>query len=364
MIYYPHYTPSKKHLRAILLFSDEISLIVPAVDQSGVRQRSHLTEILDEASWRVNFLDPTHNYTKWLSRRGVRESTENLILDVMQKIEDEPDFEEVSVDRRGRPDRNQDEAISWRHKKYGWKYIAAQKFPIGLRDLIFESGVAINVGAFRDSDTGSIIEHNGILCHPEIADFVIARMAREASLNEGLPSITFGGVEHSNHLYDQSRPIRGSRHLLLQSVIDIFIPDHLERMSVNDFESIRQEYSNIRREINSYLQDVTMENFLDSEYSKAKTMLKRVKKARRRVSEEFKYTMSQIGKKRFREGCSVAVDASTSVFATAATHGADQLVSMAGEGAKFLGSKLSSRVSTLREEPDGRLKSVAMTKAR
>jgi hypothetical protein len=47
MLYYPHYTPSREQLRSILLFSDQINLIVPHIDQNGVEKRGHIREILE-----------------------------------------------------------------------------------------------------------------------------------------------------------------------------------------------------------------------------------------------------------------------------------------------------------------------------
>ena len=69
MLYYPHYTPSKRQLRSILLFSDSIKLIVPVVDQFGVQNRSNISDIYSKTSEFIEFRDPQNRYDDWASKK-------------------------------------------------------------------------------------------------------------------------------------------------------------------------------------------------------------------------------------------------------------------------------------------------------
>lgn len=82
MIYYPHYTPSKHKLRSILLFSRDINLIVPEVDQVGVQSRSNISDIYREAPEIIKFRDPQTRYDGWALKDGVDRILRKIIEEI------------------------------------------------------------------------------------------------------------------------------------------------------------------------------------------------------------------------------------------------------------------------------------------
>lgn len=286
MIYYPHYTPSKDRLRSTLLFCDQISLIVPGIDQTGVERRGHVSELIKIDDSLIDFKDPTFRYDRWMERDGVQDLTENLILELMIEIEEDGDLEPILTNEYGYVEPGQDDAISSRWAEKGWKYVAAEKFPQNFEDLFFRDGVALRAGHFRNPNTNEIIEHNGVLCHPKLADFVLSRMAREASLTEGIPSITFGGINYVNHLYDGAISAAPARFSLLQSTMDLLVPDNLSQLNAFDFLLVRDEYTQVRRSVWRYLEDISRQKNLDIEFDNQNVFFDRISDARSAISDE------------------------------------------------------------------------------
>ncbi|MDR6263074.1 hypothetical protein [Roseobacter sp. N2S] len=365
MLYYPHYTPSQERLRSLLLFTDTVSLIVPAIDQHGVERRQHVEEVLSRDDSLIEMKDPTYRYSGWMEKDGVAQATENLIAKLADETEQEGDLTPLNFDQYGHVNPGQDEEIAARWSQKGWKYVAEEKFPPNFRDLFFSDGMALRVGHFRNPQTGEIIEHNGVLCHPVLADFVLARMAREASIVDGIPSITFGGLNYVNHLFDGDQTHRADRFRLLQSAMDLFVPNNLGSSCIQEFLSIRQEYEGLRRLVWRYLEDISMEMNLDLAVHDQEVLLDRLKDARRRIDEELSSVKRQIGRERFTGGTLFALEAASTIGLAAL--GAAWGGPLAAAGTAGLGIAVAGgarKLSTLGEKPDGTAKSIAMTIAK
>jgi len=365
MLYYPHYTPSQERLRSLLLFSDTVSLIVPGVDQNGVQRREHVEEILSRDDSLINLEDPTYRYSGWMENDGVAQATENLIAELIEKTAQEDDLVPIHFDQYGHVNPGQDDKIAERWSQQGWKYVAAEKFPQNFSDIFFHGGMALRVGHFRNPQTGDIIEHNGVLCHPVLADFVLARMAREASLVDGIPSITFGGINYENHLVDGGQPQPADRFKLLQSTMDLFVPDNLGRYRIDDFFSIRQEYVGLRRHVWQYLEDISREVNLDLESKDQEMLLGRLNGARELISNELDSIKRQIGRERFTAGTMVVFEAASTIGVAAL--GAHLGGPLAAAGTVGLGIAVAGgarKLSTLGRTPDGTAKSIAMSIAK
>lgn len=364
MLYYPHYTPSRERLRSILLFSDKINLIVPHVDQHGVEQRGHVKEILEWDDKLVEFNDPEWKYKDWATEDGMSQLVEGLVCQIGEELQNEG-FEFIDTDQYGHVEPDQDEGIAFLWSQKGWKYVAAEKLPAALNDILFQDGFALRVGHFRDPTTGEVIEHNGVLCHPKLADFVLCRLAREASLQEGLQSITFGGLDFSNHLFDRNAGIKYPEHALLQSTMDLFVPDELRKMPVNDFLSIRQDYSGVRRAVAKYLLLVSREKNLHIDYVNPADLVDQLDAARRLIAQELSEAEGFIGEQRFRSRCLLAFEAAATVsLAALGAHFGGPVSAAITTGVGLAGSALANTMSTVGKGADGDALSVAMAKAR
>lgn len=365
MLYYPHYTPSKERLRATLLFCNELSLIVPGIDQHGVSNRTHINELLQHNDQLISYKDPTNRYDRWMRHRGVKEACQNLIEGVVQEIADEGELAPIRVNRGGVVEPGQDDEIAYRWTAKGWKYVAAEKFPSGFKDIFFRDGVALKVGHFRHPNTNEIIEHNGVLCHPKLADFVLSRMAREASIIEGIPSITFGGIHYTDHLYDATTPTERNKFRLLQSTMDLLVPDNLAAMDSHDFLRIRDEFAGVRRDIWSFLDDISREQNLDILPADHEAVMDRLTAARNAVSNELDVVRRQIGKDRFISSTLFSFEAAATIgFAAAGAIAGGPLGAAVAAGSGFALMSGARKLSTLGTSGSGQAKSIAMSIAK
>ncbi|MFV1599221.1 MULTISPECIES: hypothetical protein [unclassified Phaeobacter] len=365
MLYYPHYTPSQERLRSLLLFSDKVSLIVPNVDQFGVQRRQHVEEVLSHDDSLIEMKDPTYRYSGWMDKDGVAQATENLIAKLVEDTEQEGDLTPIHFDQYGHVSPGQDDEIAMRWSQKGWKYVAEEKFPPNFRDIFFTDGMAMRVGHFRNPETGDVIEHNGVLCHPVLADFVLARMAREASIVDGLPSITFGGINYVNHLFDGDQTHRADRFKLLQSAMDLFVPNNVGSSNIRDFFSIHQEYEGVRRLVWRYLDDISREQNLDLEVKDQETLLERLEDARNHIDDELTSIKRQIGRQRFTAGTLFAFEAASTIgLAALGAHWGGPLAAAGTAGLGIAVAGGARKMSTLGKKQDGTAKSIAMSIAK
>lgn len=363
MIYYPHYTPSKSKFRSILLFWDDVNLIVPRVDQEAVQNRSNISDLYRVNPSLITFRDPQFRYDGWAIENGVGDFIERIIDEISNQT---PEIRGpiIRVDHDGYVIGDQRDAIRNLSKGHGWTYVAAQKFPQKIQDAIFQSQVAARVGVYRNPKTGQIVENEGVICHPKIASFVLTRMARQASFIEGLPSITFGGLNFMDHLFDGAFNAQPSENVLLQYSLDLFAPDNLTDFSASDFLKVKQEYEGVSREFKSYIRDISSEKNLTIVQS-SDAFLQNVTRAREAIKKEFDAAQKAIGQKRFFENTALSIETVSTLGAGAL--GAllnNPLGAMIASGIGLAGGKFASRLSTVNNAPDGRLMSVAMSKAK
>ena len=364
MLYYPHYTPSKQQLRSILLFSDDINLIVPQIDQQGVRRRGNLRDILDRSPELIEFKDPQNRYYEWASRPGVDRIIGTLLDEVATQIDDEG-LDMIKKDQFGHVDPGQDQLISFLWSDRGWKYVAAEKFPYQIHEEVFASDAAARVGHFRNPVTDEIVEHNGVLCHPKLADFVLSRMAREASFIEGRPSVTFGGIDFMNHLYDGENPIQNPELALFQSSLDLIVPDNLDKLHTAEYLQIRADYHDLRRSLWSYLGAVSVERNLHLSNVEKEALVRNLSDARGQIEDDIRRVTDFVGRQRFRNYTALALETASTLGGAAigAIHSGPQ-GAVFGAGIGLAGGKYANRLSTVQKSPEGRLDTIAMNKAK
>ncbi len=300
-----------------------------------------------------------------MDKDGVAQATENLIAKLVKKTAQEGQLTPIQFDQYGQVSSGQDDEIAVRWSQKGWKYVAEEKFPPNFRDIFFSEGMALRVGHFRNPDTGDVIEHNGVLCHPILADFVLARMAREASTIDGLPSITFGGINYTNHLFDGDQTHRADRFKLLQTTMDLFVPNNVGSCNIHDFFSIRQEYEGVRRLVWRYLEDISREKNLDLEVKDQETLLERLEDVRRRIDEELTSIKKIIGRERFTAGTLFAFEAASTIgLAALGAHWGGPLAAAGTAGLGIAVAEGTRRMSTLGAKRDGTAQSIAMSIAK
>ncbi len=363
MIYYPHYTPSRQHLRSILLFSDQINLLVPAVDQEGVRQRGHIREIIEKQPDLIVLKDPQGAYDGWVDNDRIHLVLQNLISDASDLMS-ASEAPLLKKDKYGNLESGQEVVIEILRSNHGWKYVAVEKFPYQVHQAVFESQCAARAGAFIDKKTGRVVEQNGALCHPLLADFVLCRMARQASIVEALPSITFGGVNYMNHLLDGEQSPNSPEQALMQSALDLFVPDNLSMLKIEDFLAVWKEYKELRRSVWMYLGSMVAAENLNMSAVEQIALFERLAATREKIRIEVVEVAKEIGDHRFKHGLAIALEAAATIGGAAfgavfsGVPGA-----MAGAGIGLAGGKYANKLSTVGTS-NGNLRSVAMAKAR
>ena len=363
MIYYPHYTPSAQHLRSILLFNDKITLLVPEVDQEGVRLRDHVRPLIEFDSNLIELKDPQFRYDDWASHAGIQEVIQNIIRIASDGMSRDG-VPLIKKDRYGNIEPGEERAVRHLRLTYGWKYVAAEKFPAQVHAAVFESNCAARAGIFTDETTGRTIENNGVICHPLLADFVLCRMARQASFAEALPSITFGGANYMDHLFDGECLLNSPQQELMQASLDLFVPDNIGRLSVSDFLAFRNEYSSLRRSVSDYLSSMVQSENLNMTSADAKSLVRRLTGVREKIRHEIEDVAAAAGRQRFIHGTAFAFEAAATLGGAAlgaAISGVEG--SLFGAGIGLAGGKSASLLSTV-GRTNGQLASVAMTKAK
>jgi len=102
ILYYPTYTPSRKQLRSLLMFYDNVTTIVPNVDQYNVTARDHVEEINNLENGAIGFVDPGYKYSQWINRDGVQQLLEYVVSDVCNRsVEISTIVPTISIDGEG-----------------------------------------------------------------------------------------------------------------------------------------------------------------------------------------------------------------------------------------------------------------------
>jgi hypothetical protein len=296
LLYYPHYSPSTLHLRSMLLFFDQVHLIVPWVDQGGVRDRDHIKEIMDSHYRAIDFHAPEDGYGRWANDDQAIAFLSRLIVAAEAKNKNLP-RNSVRLNAQGRLLSGAQRFAEERFAE-GWKPIAAQKFPPHVLDMIVGSGMGVGIGHYVSPTTGNLVEHDCIITIPEIADFVLCRLSKEISSHNGLPTMTFSEVGYVEHTFKRF----SDRHLVRQDLLKILtplvIPSNLDAMDMDTYLDVRNAFGNFRMSIHNHLNSLVTQHDLDSEASAAK-YYQRLQEASDAISKEIAEVELWLRERRF-----------------------------------------------------------------
>ena len=331
-LYYPHFTPSTKHLRSLLLFYDDLNLIVPYSDQWHVSQREHVAEMLENSASAqggpvISFQAPEPFAGRWYSdptdkaafgalvkRNSKRVKNGHLLEDI--KLEDGHYNYPMVVDEdnhRG----------LFRHlfadKRHPWRYISAQKMPAELIRVLAESGVALPMRHARHPEYDRFLEEQPVLMVAELVDFIMARLARDISLDNDLLSVTFSANSYVDHAFQPSQPISKRTSLFLSFAIRATIPKGIEKLKIGDYLEVRDEFSNFREGLASVARDMVEDAFLDEEQSQelfVKRLTASISDLEQRIVEHEKW----LGRSRILKPTSFAMDMASTAIGVGVGH--------------------------------------------
>lgn len=326
--------------------------------------RGHVRGIVEKEPALLNLIDPQGGrFAAWAEDRHIQYVIENIIKEATDKMLAEG-IPFLKKGEFGDVEPGQENHINKLRSNYGWKYVAAEKFPSDIHYAVFKSECAARTGVYKNEKTGLVVEHNSVLCHPALADFVLCRMARQASIVEYLPSITFGGTNYMDHLLDGEPRANGPQQELMQATLGLFVPDNLSLLTVEDFITARSEYSTIRRLVADYLSSLIAAENLNMTPINQGVFFDRLISTRQKIEREMNDVANQIGRHRFLHGSAISLEAaSTLIGAAVGSIYSGVAGAMSGSTIGLAGGKFAHRLSTL-GEVHGQLRSIAMTKAK
>lgn len=252
IISYPRYCPDKFGLRALLLFYDDISTIVPYDDQNSVLHREHVQEISDiTRKSPITPVDPSYSTFTWEYDEQTFGSFKKLAKAASQRIT--PDLR-VSIRKA------LNEGHSWHEPSIndvlqdaGWSFIAAPKITPGTLDELKEMDVALPTHALRHHETQEIVEQEPILMPSELVDFAISRLARDIGKQGQQVPVTLENSPHYASLYRGGISLPDKRHYLVSSLVQASIPECLAKLPSGEYWELRQQYAGVRLKLNNLI---------------------------------------------------------------------------------------------------------------
>lgn len=132
-------------------------------------QRGHIREIIEKQPDLIVLKDPQGAYDGWVDNDRIHLVLQNLISDASDLMSGS-EAPLLKKDKYGNLESGREAVTEILRSNHGWKYVAVEKFPYQVHQAVFESQCAARAGAFIDKKTGRVVEQNGALCHPLIAD--------------------------------------------------------------------------------------------------------------------------------------------------------------------------------------------------
>ncbi|MEP5374340.1 MAG: hypothetical protein ABJQ14_00920, partial [Hyphomicrobiales bacterium] len=258
-LYYPHFTPSTAHLRSLLLFYDDLNLIVPFADQWHVAQRDHVAEIsdnskADDGTPIIKFLAPEPFADRWFRDKDDKAAFRNLVEKNSRRMKRSHLLEDIKFIQGyyGYPvvvDEDKHRGLFshlYAQGRNTWRYISAQKMPTELISMLTEQGVALPMNSARHPEFDQFLEEQPVLMVTELVDFIMARLAREISHENDLLSVTFAAKSYIDHAFQPSQPISKRTSLFLSFAIPATIPKGIDKLRIGDYLAVRDEFSEFR----------------------------------------------------------------------------------------------------------------------
>ncbi|MEO0697908.1 MAG: hypothetical protein AAFR75_02895 [Pseudomonadota bacterium] len=262
IISYPHYCPDKFGLRALLLFYDDISTIVPYEDQEFVKRREYIDELSDVSKrMPISLVDPSYSMFAWEHDEKTFGSFMNLATESSGQITaDLRKLVRKMLDGKHHWD---DQSVSDKLQDSGWMFVAAQKITPETLDKLKALDVALPTPMLISHETGQIIEHQPILMPSELGDFAISRLARDIGIRDRQVPVTLENSSHYASLYRGGIDLPHKRHYLLSSLIGAAIPAELGELPSGQYWELREQYAGVRQSLNNLVAETMRSNDLD-----------------------------------------------------------------------------------------------------
>lgn len=208
---------------------------------------------------KIDYYDPSYRYADWTQNSQILRVFRRLVDECARDRGKSEAFNKITFDSDGVAGWGQDEVIHGFVER-GWSLIAAQKIPPEELARLRYKEVAIPMRLFHNPDTGRVIEENPVLMHPRVGDFILARLAREISQQERVPTVTFEDGNFCNQNYAPSQRGGSDRDILMSAIVSLSIPHDIVKLRTGEYAEVREAYGPARMRIASMIRELS-ENY-------------------------------------------------------------------------------------------------------
>ncbi|WP_146208060.1 hypothetical protein [Azospirillum sp. TSH64] len=256
---YPSYMPDAKNLRASLLFYKKISTIIPQEDSQSVHEKPYVSELINHLGRSsIGRFDPAFYYHEWYREKNAEKEINFIInkakKDLAYKLSSELVRQISSGNLAGKI--NQIKAL----EDYGWRYLSMQKIPEDLIEIIIDKYIAVRAQSYQ-------YEQSPILIHPEIAKFILVRLAKMVSETENVTPVSTEKITSGYFIYEANIQNQQRRANFIQLSLDVLVPDGIESMDILRYCDIRDEYCDVRENLGNLVNDIMVDINIDDERS-------------------------------------------------------------------------------------------------
>ncbi|MEM9573869.1 MAG: hypothetical protein AAF870_01425 [Pseudomonadota bacterium] len=209
----------------------------------------------------MSFFDPEQGYTDWVHQKQSVDHLMALVKKHKKQRSTKSARSKIEVDQSGvveHPDKQAD-LVDFLKSKKRWKLIADQKIPYEVHERLQNANLMFRF----PRDFGR--ERHPVLMPGEIADYLIARLARQIASHKKIAPVADKKVSLQGLLHDDHMSLKEQRAQMIALSIDLSIPPEIESIRSGEYLAIRESYQPVRNELRS-IADSLMKRFdLDSE---------------------------------------------------------------------------------------------------
>lgn len=256
---FPQYLPSALELRINLLLNERVSTIVPRVDQHAVMRRPQISGLYNYLpAGTFSFVDPTLAYSDKFDSRAMRGQLAKIIRPIARSPKHAVLWDGVDLDEFGKIPMQFRQATVDKLRKDGWVYLASQKIQRDLLDDLYSQKLAARVPSLHHEAHPTII-------HPRVGGFILAQLARSIAGVEGARLIASDTPSLKDCLFESDQTARPSGEELMAVMLDVSMPDTIERVPDRDFMAARMEFRGVRENLNEIITSISSKYTLGDE---------------------------------------------------------------------------------------------------
>lgn len=345
VLFYPNYTPSRSELRSILLYYDSLSTIVPAADQANVLDRDHVRELSTFEPDIYQPIDPGFDYFRWISHSFNMERFMDIVRIEEARSRKIPELMERHLTEVFIFDRSREKWFE-KMKKNSWSFMAAQKIPPDILDMLVERRVGLDAGYLMNLD-GKVVETKAFFLPNSLKNFLMCRLAREVSQDLRISPFSMDAGYFRDQLIDEAVSQREIESILLTASIPLVAAKDIDGIDAEEYMDIRRKFEPVRKNLANYMHEFSA-NARIGDYRSAKEMAENLRDLRQILKEKVDLAEEYMKNNRRKNTIRISVNFVLTVSA-AAIGGwlGDSTSSAVAAGITYLGSEYANKYTTI-----------------